>query len=35
MDRQTFGALTDRLPWARVHRSADRWYQYAVCERAG
>ncbi len=34
MDPQTFGALTDRLPWARVRRSADRWYQYAVCERA-
>lgn len=34
MDQQAFGALTGRLPWARVRRSADRWYQYAVCERA-
>lgn len=34
MDPDTFGALTGRLPWARVRRSADRWYQYAVCERA-
>lgn len=34
MDRQAFGALADSQPWARVRRSADRWYQYAVCERA-
>lgn len=34
MDGQAFRDLTDRLPWASVSHSADRWYQYAVCERA-
>lgn len=34
MNAQAFSTLTDRQPWASVRRTADRWYQYAVCERA-
>lgn len=34
MDHQAFDDLTGSQPWAHVRRSADRWYQYAVCERA-
>lgn len=34
MDRRAFRDLTEGQPWASIRRSADRWYQYAVCERA-
>lgn len=29
-----FARLTESQPWAWVRRDADRWYQYAVCEKA-
>lgn len=29
-----FARLTEWHPWARVQRESDRWYQYAVCEKA-
>ncbi|MBA3307302.1 MAG: methyltransferase domain-containing protein [Chloroflexi bacterium] len=33
MDAAVFGRLMEGQPWARVQREADRWYQYAVCEK--
>ncbi|MDQ3554784.1 MAG: class I SAM-dependent methyltransferase [Chloroflexota bacterium] len=33
MDAADFARLTDRQPWSRVRHEADRWYQYAVCEK--
>ncbi len=33
MDPAIFRRLMESQPWARVQREADRWYQYAVCEK--
>lgn len=35
MDATVFTRLIEGQPWARVQREADRWYQYAVCEKEG
>jgi arsenite methyltransferase len=34
MDGGEFGALVGSQPWKVVRRRQDRWYQYAVCEKA-
>ncbi len=35
LDQAAFAQLTESQPWSRVGHQADRWYQYAVCEKRG